>query len=202
GRGQYVDVSMTDGALALVSNHFSTYTIRGQVPRRGAQTTNGGAPYYGVYECSDGKWISLGIIEPRFWEAMCKVLGREDLIPAQDDPARAEELRTVLTESLRTKTRDEWFEVLSKNEVCVGRVLEIDELPDDPQLRAREMFVEVEGPDGERYKQVGSAFKLSDTPATVRRLAPLLGQHTEEILSELGYSSSDAKSLRSSGAVS
>jgi crotonobetainyl-CoA:carnitine CoA-transferase CaiB-like acyl-CoA transferase len=107
----------------------------------------------------------------------------------------------VFTETFKTKTRDEWFEILNKSDICAGRMLTLDEVPNDPQVLARNMIVEVEAPSGKRVKQVGIAAKFSETPGSIRSLAPQLGQHTDEILGELGYSKEDLDRWRESGAI-
>jgi crotonobetainyl-CoA:carnitine CoA-transferase CaiB-like acyl-CoA transferase len=91
--------------------------------------------------------------------------------------------------------------VLTKNDICVGRMLTLDELERDPQIRARNMIVEVEAPTGEKVKQVGISVKLSETPGSIRSLAPKLGQHTDEILSDLGYNERDIERWRAEGAI-
>ncbi len=101
----------------------------------------------------------------------------------------------------KTRTRDEWFDYLSQSDICVGKMLTLDELEHDPQIRARNMIVEVETPTGEKVKQVGISIKLSDTPGSIRSLAPRLGQHTEEVLGELGYSQKDIERWREDGAI-
>jgi CoA:oxalate CoA-transferase len=132
---------------------------------------------------------------------LCRALGTEEYIQDEYNSARFEEIKARFTEIFKTKTRDEWWEVLTKNDICVGRMLTLDELEHDPQIRARNMIVEVEAPNGEKVKQVGISVKLSETPGSIRSLAPKLGQHTDEILTDLGYNQHDIERWRAEGAI-
>ncbi|HEX2173262.1 MAG TPA: CaiB/BaiF CoA-transferase family protein, partial [Dehalococcoidia bacterium] len=201
GRGQYVDVSMTDGVLALMASLFSAYQISGKPPRRAGQPTNGATPYYNVYECADGKYISLGVVEPRFWEELCKGLDRPDLLPLQDKTEEYPRIRDEFTRIFKQRTRDEWWDHLKHFDICLGKVLDFEELADDPQLQARGMILEVQDEQGNTYRQVSSAFNLSDTPPTIRRLAPERGAHTDEALAQAGFSADEIARLRRDGTV-
>ena len=201
GRGQYVDISMMDGSLALLAQAFSTFFANGKVPRRGETINDGGIPNYNAYLTKDDKYITIAAIEPWFFANLCRALSREDFIPHEYDPSKRAEIAQAFTETFKTRTRDEWFEILSKNDICVGRMLTLDEVPNDPQVQARKMIVEVEGEGGRKFKQVGISAKFSDTPASIRSLAPQLGQHTDEMLGELGYSKDEIDRWRESGAI-
>ncbi|MGH8058729.1 MAG: CoA transferase, partial [Candidatus Entotheonellia bacterium] len=201
-RGQFVDIAMADGVYSQLVSHLSTYFATGMVPRRGETLLDGAAPYYQVYETRDGKWISIGSIEPWFYANLCKTLGREDLLPYEfDEGEKREEIRQTFREIFKTKTRDEWFEVLTQRDICVGKVYDLDETEADAHLRAREMVVEIEHPELGKVKQVGISVKLSDTPGQIRFLAAPLGAHTEEILIGLGLTQERIAELRAAGAV-
>jgi crotonobetainyl-CoA:carnitine CoA-transferase CaiB-like acyl-CoA transferase len=201
GRGQYVDISMMDGSLALLAQAFSTFFSGGQIPKRGETAVDGGIPNYNHYLTKDGKYITIGAIEPWFFANLCRALGREDLVPHEFDSSKRAEIFQFFTETFKTKTRDEWFEILSQTDICVGKMLTLDEVPNDPQVKAREMIVEVETPDGRKIKQVGIPVKLSETPGSIRSLAPTMGQHTDEILSGLGYFPEDIAKWREDGSI-
>jgi crotonobetainyl-CoA:carnitine CoA-transferase CaiB-like acyl-CoA transferase len=202
GRGQFVDIAMTDGVYSLLVSHLSTYFATGMVPRRGETLLDGGAHYYNVYETKDGKWMSLGSIEPWFYANLCKVLGREDFLPYEfAEGAKREEIKQAFRDTFKTKTRDEWFDLLTQHDICAGKVYDLDETATDPHLQARDMIVEVEHPEVGPVKQVGISVKLSDTPGQIRFLAAPLGTHTAEILTDLGYAPQKIAQLRAEGAI-
>lgn len=201
GRGQYVDIAMLDGTMLLIAQAISNHFGKGWIPRRGATTLDGSAPWYNLYLTKDDKYITIGSVEPWFYANLCRALGAEEYLQDEYNSARYDEIKARFTEIFRTKTRDEWFEVLTKADICVGRMLTLDELEHDPQIRARNMVVEVEAPTGEKIRQVGISVKLSDTPGSIRSLAPKLGQHTDEIMADLGYGERDIERWRAEGAI-
>lgn len=202
GRGQYLDVAMADGVVSLFTWIFSDYFGRGTVPERGAYFVSGGVPYYDVYQTRDGKYLTVGSIEPWFYANLCRALGREDLIPSQHaSGAKLEEMRQAFREIFRTRTRDEWFALLAQADICVGKVLTLDEAEKDAHLRAREMFVELDHPEAGKVKQVGISLKFSETPGSIRRFPPRRGEHTQEVLQELGYGEEKISALRRKGCV-
>jgi crotonobetainyl-CoA:carnitine CoA-transferase CaiB-like acyl-CoA transferase len=162
---------------------------------------NGAAPHYNVYECADGKWLSIGSLEPHFWANLCKTLGREDLVPHQNDREKRDEIAAFFKQTFRTKTRDEWFAVMQQTDICVAPIYALDEALADPQNLARGMVVEVDHPELGKVKQVGVGPKLSETPGGVRSTAPWPGQHTDDVLASLGYSGDQVAALREKGAV-
>jgi crotonobetainyl-CoA:carnitine CoA-transferase CaiB-like acyl-CoA transferase len=202
GRGQFVDISMTDGVYSMLVSQLSAYFATGAVPRRGETTLDGGAHYYNTYETKDGKWLSIGAIEPWFYANLCKAIGREDLLPCEFvEGEQRQALKATLQETFKTKTRDEWFAILSRHDICVGKVYDLDETEHDPHLRARDMIVEVEHPEAGPVKQVGISVKLSETPGQIRFLAAPLGAHTDAVLTGLGYGTETIAALRQAGAI-
>ena len=201
GRGQYVDIAMLDGVMLLLAQALSTYFGNRKVPERGAQPGDGGAPFYNMYETSDGKIITIASMEPWFYANLCRALNCEQYIGGQYDRSKWPEMFEHFARTFKTRTRDEWWELLTRADICVGRMLTLDELENDPQIRARNMIVEVETPSGETVKQVGISVKLSETPGSIRSLAPTLGQHTEAILADLGYAPQDVARWRAEGAI-
>ena len=202
GKGQYVDISMTDGVMSLMHAEAAQYLSTGIVPTRGDVLFFGGMPFYNVFETKDGKYVSLGALEPWFYQNLCKMLGREDFGAYEFDKGeKRDEIFAYFREVFLTKTRDEWVELLRQADVPVAPVYTLDEVFSDPQLNHRKMVVELDHPKFGKVKQVGISIKLSETPGQIRALAPLPGQHTDEILQGLGYSKEKIEELRSSGAI-
>ena len=202
GKGQYVDVAMSDGVTYMLASLMSAYFADGVVARPGAMSLNGAAPYYNVYECQDGRYLSVGCIEPWFWAALCRALGRDDLVPIQFDESQAEYIKGELRDIFVTKGRDEWWESLSGiDNIAVAKVSSLEEVASDPQNLHRNMVIEAGDVNGQPVRQVGIGPKLSDTPGSVRFTGATTGQHTDKVLAELGYSVEDIAALRESGAV-
>jgi len=192
---------MMDGTMALLAPAFSTFFANHHLPRRGENPTDGGIPHYNVYLTKDDKYITIGSMEPWFFANLCRTLECEQFIPHEYDSSKRAEIHQYFTDKFRTKTRDEWFEILTKLDICVGKMYTLDEVPDDPQVRARKMVVELDTPEGGKVKQVGISVKLSDTPGSIRSLAPKLGEHTDEILADLGYQTAQIQRWREEGSI-
>jgi crotonobetainyl-CoA:carnitine CoA-transferase CaiB-like acyl-CoA transferase len=205
GVGQYVDVSYTDGVINLLSWFFGLHFATGISLARGQSWLHGVYPYYGVYRTKDDKFISIGCVEPWLWENLCRALGKEGYIPYHIAPEhffqppqeeKWAEISSYLQEVFLTRTRDEWFDFLSSNNIPVGKVYSLDEVAGDSQIVHRQMIVEIDQPFLGRIRQPGIAIKLSETPGKIRRLAPRPGEHTDEILMSLGYDAEQIEQLR------
>jgi crotonobetainyl-CoA:carnitine CoA-transferase CaiB-like acyl-CoA transferase len=201
GRGQYVDISMTDGVIALMVMLTQEYFNNGRVPKSGTEQLTGSKPYYNVYQTKDGRWIGIGAMEPWFFSNVCKHLGRPDLVELQEDASRLEEIRGAFRDGFKTKTAQEWHDLMSQDDTCVAKIYNFDEVFSDPQVLHRQMAMELDHPSVGKVRQVGFPVKLSDTPAAFRAFAGSKGQHTDEILLELGYEKEDVARLREQGAV-
>ena len=201
GRGQYLDIAMSDGVMYLLAVALSQYFASGEVTRRGEGMLNGGVPCYNVYQTKDGGWLSVGCLEPHFFANLCHALGCDDLVPFQHDPSRRAEVFDRFRDRFLSKTRDEWVALLKGVDVCVAPVQSLAEAAADVHNRYRGMVVEVEHPALGKVLQVGVATKLSDTPGRVRHTAPRPGQHTDEVLSQLGVSAPEITALRQAGAI-
>jgi alpha-methylacyl-CoA racemase len=201
GEGQMVDASMADGALSWLAMVAGAHFADGSVPRRGELPLAGSLVCYRPYECSDG-WVSLGALEPKFWQAWCRGVGREDLIALQFERPGSDAHEQVKAIFL-SRTRAEWQAFASQHDCCLEPVLELDEALDSELVRAREMVVEIEQPGAERpVRQLGVPVKLTRTPAEPGRLpGPALGEHTEAVLAAAGYSQAEVAELLSSGAA-
>jgi len=200
GRGQNVDIGMSDGVLSLMTSAFSQYFSMGMAIRPGESLLNGASPFYNTYQCSDGRWFSIGSIEPHFYEALCRVLGTEDLLQKQFAQAEWPAMIERLAGIFKTKPADEWMAIMSQHDICAAPVLEMENVATNEHNLARGMVVEVDSPVG-KVKQIGVGPKLSDTPGQVRSTSPLIGQHTDEVLQALGYDAARIAALREAGTV-
>lgn len=210
GKGQYVDISYTDGALSLLTMFTAIHYETGSPMRRGQSALQCGYPYYGVYKCKDNKYISLGTLEPWFWENFCRAVGKEEFIKdfimpdhlfTQPQGPRWKMIKDSLDTLFLTRTRDEWYDLLIKHDVPVGKVYDLDEISGDPQIKHRKMILEIDDPKVGKIRQTGIAIKLSDTPGSIRNLAPLQGQDTDVIMKNLGYTTEQIKQLRDASTI-
>ena len=211
GRGQHVDVAYLDTSVSLLAAtpNMRFFFSDGLAPRRGEGFLGGSYPYYAIYETRDGKLLTIGCTEPWLWNNFCRAIGRPDLerfartadqfvraANAEEDAARRE-----IEAIIKTRDRDEWYELLVRADVCVGKVYDVEEMVRDPQLNHRQMIVDVQHPTQGRVRQVGIAIKLSDTPGTIRSAAPMPNEHTEAVLGELGLPAAEIARLRAKGII-
>ncbi len=201
GRGQYVDIAMSDGVMMLLASFAGGVLGGGESPTRGDTLLNGSVPHYNVYECSDGGWISIGSLEPHFFVNLCKALDCEQFIPVQYDPSKRDEMKAYFTKRFKEKPRDEWYQLLIQSDICAGPVYSLKEAFDDPHNRARNMVVEVDHPTLGKIPHLGIGTKLSDTPGSVRTTAPLAGQHTDDVLAGIGLDATAIAALKERGIV-
>lgn len=197
GRGQIVDAAMVDGTALLFASSFGYHAAGFWRDERGSNLTDTGAPFYEVYETRDGKYVSIGSIEPQFFALlMDKLEIAPSERPAQMDRAAWPALSEKLTAIFKTKTRDEWCRIMEGSDVCFAPVLSIAEVPDHPHAKARNSYIDVEG-----VTQPAPAPRFARTPPQVRGAACMRGAHTDEILTEAGLSAGEVKDLRTSGVV-
>jgi alpha-methylacyl-CoA racemase len=202
GEGQLVDVSMADGALSWLAMVAARHFADGAVPARGGLELAGGLLCYRPYRCADDGWVALGALEPKFWGAWCRGVGREDLIERQFDPPGSPahaEVEAVFA----ARTRAEWEAFAEEHDCCLEPVLGLDEALDSELVRARGMVAELDQPGAERtVRLLGVPVKLSRTPGDPSRSpGPGLGADTDAVLEELGYAADDIERLKASGAV-
>jgi alpha-methylacyl-CoA racemase len=201
GVGQVVDVSMADGALSWLAMVAGAHFADGSVPRRGELPLAGSLICYRPYECADG-WVTLGALEPKFWQAWCRGVGREDLIERQFEGPGSEAHAQVVA-LFKARTRADWQRFTGEHDCCLEPVLELDEALDSELVRAREMVVTLDQPGvAGGVRQLGIPVKLARTPGDHARLpGPALGEYTEQALAEAGYSAEEIAALLESGAV-
>jgi crotonobetainyl-CoA:carnitine CoA-transferase CaiB-like acyl-CoA transferase len=197
GEGQLVDISMTDGALSWLAMVVARYFAEERVPHRGEPELTGGIACYFPYETKDGKWVSLGALEPKFWQNWCAGVERPDLVEKQfehpDSDAGAE-----IAAVFRQRTRDEWEAFAGEHDCCLEPILDLDEALGSELVAARGMVVELDQPGVGKVRQVGAPIRLSRTPADTTGAAPALGADTDEVLRAVGI---DPQPLRDEGVV-
>jgi alpha-methylacyl-CoA racemase len=197
GQGQVVDAAMIDGAATLMASTFAASQAGFWREERGTNFLDGGAHFYEVYETADGKYISLGAIEPQFYAALLDILGDEaEPFQTQWDMANWPALKESLAKIFRRKTRDEWDAVFEGVDVCYAPVLSIGEVRHHPHHQARGTFVD----DGD-YWQPAPAPRFSRTPPELRGPAAAIGAHTQEVLREFGFSDQEIAQRVAAGAV-
>ena len=196
GKGQVVDAAMTDGS-ALLATMIHTFLSMGVWGDRGTNMLDTGAPFYDVYECADGEYISLGSIEPQFYAELLRITGLDqEELPKQMDRSQWPKMKLKIAETIRSKTRDQWVELMEGTDVCFAPVLSPSEACAHPHNVERETFVEVAG-----VKQPAPAPRFSRTPVVIDGPPPHPGEHTEEVLSSWGFSENEIQNLRNIDAV-
>jgi alpha-methylacyl-CoA racemase len=192
GAGQVIDAAMVDGAALLM-----TFFRGGDLGPRGTNVLDSGAPFYDVYECADGEFVSIGSIEPPFFAALRQQLGLDDPIwDRQHDRDAWPEQKARLAEVFRTRSRDEWCVLLEGTDVCFAPVLSMEEAPAHPHLQARSTFAELGG-----VVQPSPAPRFSRTPGALERPPAEPGADTDQVLAELGFGADEITKLRETGAV-
>lgn len=199
GEGQLVDISMADGALSWLAMVAGAYLCDGEVPKRGDGQLTGRFVCYLPYEAKDG-WVTMGALEPQFWARFCNGVGRPDLIEKQFERTGSEAWAEI-AEVFKSKTRAEWKAFNDEHDAMIEPVLDLDEALESDLVREREMVVEWEQPELGPVRQLGVPVKLSRTPGDVHAPAPALGEHTEEVLADAGFSADEIAALIESGAA-
>ncbi len=187
GKGQYIDISMTDGMIGFLPVALYFQQLTGQDPRRADALLSHRYACYNTYETTDGRFLSIGAVENRFWKRLCDHLDVPEYATLQYDDSRRREILDFMRSTFRKKTLDEWNTELADLEICWGRIQTFSEVLDDPLFREREMILELQGKAGKKQAAIGVPVKLSDTPGSVRTVAVDFGENTTAVLKELGY---------------
>lgn len=205
GKGQYVDISMTDSMFSWVSIHSVRYLMDDRIPvGRRQMELNGRLINYDIYKTRDGKYMTIGALEPKFWDAFCKAVDRKDLIP-KNFSVGEERIKygKEMEEIIGSKTRDEWVKFIEETglDACFEPVLEVPEALEHPQNKARGLVREYDHPHVGKIPQIMTPIKYSDDPVDIFIGAPRAGEHTDEILKEVGYSDEEISRLKEAKVV-
>ncbi|MCP4424395.1 MAG: CoA transferase [Chloroflexi bacterium] len=200
GEGQIVDISMFDMVVAWQAHVVSHYLVGDEIPERESWALNGGW-FYDYYKTKDGRYLSVGSLEPKFWAGFCRAIGRPDLIERGMtlDLAAQRQVKAEIRAELAKKRLDEWTAVFSPLDVCVEPVQTIPEMVEHPQTQERGLIVTVPKPDGTGQRQIGSPFKFSEGQAEYKWMGTAVGAHTGEILREAGYNQAQIQALQEAG---
>jgi crotonobetainyl-CoA:carnitine CoA-transferase CaiB-like acyl-CoA transferase len=202
GRGDFCDISMTDGVVSWLSIHAAAYFATGEIPKGGRTPLAGLFPCYRIYPAADG-WITVGALEPQFWQALCEAIDRPDLIgDAYSTGSRRDEVIAELEDLFGKKTRAEWMEQLAGLDVCVGPVNDFGETFADDQIQARGMVATADVPGIGEWRHLGNPIRIGPpSDEFLRHPPPRMGEHTDELLGEIGLSADEIAALRDAGAI-
>ena len=197
GRGQIIDAAMIDGSAALMAMIYGLRASGYWTDERGVNLLDGGAHFYDAYETADGRYISVGSIEPQFYELLLKHTGIDDPdFKNQMDSKKWPECKEKIAAIFRTKTRDEWNDIMGDTDVCFAPVLSLDEAPNHPHNRARKTFIEIEG-----VLQPAPAPRFSRTRPGIKGPPPAPGENTEEVLTDFGFSRNEIEALEAAEVI-
>jgi len=197
GRGQVVDAAMVDGSAALMAMIYGLRAAGLWADARGVNLLDGGAHFYDTYETADGKYISVGAIEPQFYRLLLQHAAIEDPdFNDQLDQKKWPAFKEKITAIFKTKTRAEWCRIMEGSDICFAPVLSLDEAPDHPHNRERKTFVEVDG-----VVQPAPTPRFSKTPPELQSPPPQPGEHTKAVLEEFGFSAVEIEGLETAGAI-
>ena len=202
GKGQFIDISMLDGSFAWLPVPASETLADGEDPRPGDSSLTGRYACYNIYETKDGRHMGLGALESQFWETFCRLVNREDLVGYQfAEGEKQVDLIAEVSEIFSERTRQEWVELLKDADCCCEPVNSVSEAFLDPQLQARDMILQTDHPSGGQLKQIGIPVKFSETPGAIRLAPPNFGEHTQEVLRDLGYEDKEITQMEAEGVI-
>lgn len=197
GRGQVIDAAMVDGAASLMTIFYALKAAGIWIDERESNVLDGGAHFFGAYETKDGKYVCIASIEAKFYAELLRLCGlKDEKMPHQNDRSKWNEMKQRFAAMFKTKTRDQWCEILEGSDSCFAPVLSLGEAPNHPHMAHRKTFVEVEG-----VVQPGPAPRFSRTPSAIQRTAARPGEHTQEALRDWGFSADELAKLRSAKAI-
>ena len=198
-QGQYIDISMTDGSLCLMQVVLFFRELFGQTPQRGDGLLSQRYACYNTYETNDGRYLSLGALEPRFWKPLCHHLGVAAFVPLQFDPSRQSKMIHHFQTLFKQMSLAAWEKELAGVDTCWAPVRTLDEALDDPLFKARDMVIK--GEEGTLQPAIGIPVKLSTTPGALRTPPVGFGENTREILRQLNYSDREIEAFQQGGII-
>jgi crotonobetainyl-CoA:carnitine CoA-transferase CaiB-like acyl-CoA transferase len=201
GEGQRIDISMSDGMLAMLPVAQFWQAFSGQAPRRGDNLLAHRYACYNTYATADGRHIAVGALEGRFWRRLCSEVGMAQYADLQFDETRRREIIKAFQDVFLKKSLAEWEAALGGLDLCVSPIRTLPEALDSALFRERQMVLEVDRPDGTTETTLGVAVKMSATPGSVRTPGAQFGQHTREILEEIGYSPEQIRQLEARNVI-
>jgi len=202
GKGQYLDVALLDGLSPFLALMMSEYLARSEAPARGEARLGGGYACYNVYETKDRKFLAIGCLEDKFWQELCRCLGKENLSADLHAPlSRQEEMIAEFRDVFRKKNREEWLAILGRHDICFAPVNSLPEALADPQIRARGLWFQIPHPAVGDIPQQAFPIRFSADQPERHDPPPLLGQHTDEVLARLGYNPADIAGMQARGIV-
>lgn len=202
GEGQHLDIAMHDGVISWLSIHAGKYLSDQILPQRGEMHLSGRYACYQVYPTKDGRYMSLGALEPKFWQNFCKAVGKEELIPKQfiEGEERVQIIQEI-KDLFKSRTQKEWTDFFRKVDACCEPILTLNEVFQDPHVLYRKMLIEYDHPIEGKVKQVGNPIKSSLFPFENPAPSPQWGEHTLEVLREIGYPESDIERFKQAKAI-
>ncbi len=201
GRGAWLDVSIADGVLHLMSLHVDRFLATGEEPGPGGDILTGRYACYDVYRCRDDRWISVGAIEPAFFANLCKALGAEAWIPHQLDDAKQDEIRAAFRAAFATRDRDQWVAELAPKDTCVAPVQSIPEVARDDQFAARNAYNDAQHPKRGAFRQVSEVLAGRRAEVPPHSIRSATETDTETLLAAAGLSAERIAALRQAGAI-
>ena len=201
GKGSFLDVSATEGVLSLMALSIDQYLATGEVAGPREVLLTGRYAFYDVYPTSDGKWVSVGAIEPKFFANLCKALGLEQYAKAQMDDAMQDEIREAFKQAFKTKTRDEWTEALAANDTCVAPVLTIPEVVEQPHYKDRKIFMQARHAEHGDFRQVSPILAGGDREQPLHNVRPFGESDASELLEAAGYDAAEIEKLSAEDAI-
>lgn len=199
GQGQLCDIAMMDASVSLIAYTLGEWTGLGTLPVLGDELLTGGYAFYQIYRTKDGKYVSLGAVEEKFFAEFCNKIGRPEFIEKQYDKAAQRQMIDEISAIMLERTRAEWEEFFADSDICFTPVLELDEVCQHPQVKARNMIVEMENFNntGRTVRVTGIPIKLSQTPGKIELKFPALGEHNDEVLMSVGgFTEEEVKNLK------